>query len=156
MHLLFSLLLLTFPLKNICTINNKTIDIDTIYSKKPVYISFWALWCSQCIKELDRINKLKDSLDIFVIAINEDGKRKRARVANFVKGHKWRFPVSLDEGQKLMREFGVLALPSSFLYDTKGNRIRRFTGFSPKSEKIFIKIIDSLQTNVDTISHTSN
>ena len=156
MNLFLYFVFLTFPLKSITTLGNKTIEFDTIYTQKPVYVSFWALWCSQCIKELDRINKLTDSLDFFVIAINEDGKRKKARVKTFVKGHKWNFPVSIDERQKLMREFGVLALPSSFLYDTRGNLVKRFTGFSSKDEEVFLKILDSLKSNVDTISPSAN
>ena len=154
MHLLFFIVISTFPLKTITTIDHNIIDFDTIYTQKPVYISFWALWCSQCIKELDKINTLQDSMNFFVIAINEDGKRKKARVRNFTKGHKWRFSVALDESQKLMREFGILALPSSFLYDTKGHLVKRFTGFSSKDEKNFIKLLDSLY--VDTLSTNSH
>ena len=156
MNILLYFVISSFPLKSVTTLNNQTINLDTIYTQKPVYISFWALWCSQCIKELDKINKITDSLDFFVLAINEDGKRKKARVTTFVKGHKWSFPITIDERQKLMREFGVLALPSSFLYDTKGNLVKRFTGFSSKDEEVFLKILDSLKSNVDTVSPSTN
>ncbi len=156
MNLIFAIVFLSFPLKDITTLNKETINLDTIYTKKPVYVSFWALWCSQCIKELDRINKLMDSLDFFVVAVNEDGKRKMSRVGSFVKGHKWNFPVIIDKRQKLMREFGVMALPSSFLYDTEGNLVKRFTGFSSRDEKVFLSILDSLKSNVDTVPVSSD
>lgn len=68
--------LFTFALLNsreIKTFNYGVVDMDTIWGKKPVYISFWAIWCTNCVKELDKINKIKDSLNIVVIAINEDG-----------------------------------------------------------------------------------
>ncbi len=156
MNIFALVLFLTFPLKKLTTIEQKEIDMDTVYTKKPVYVSFWALWCSQCIKELDKINKLKDSLDFFLIAINEDGKRKKARVISFIRAKKWNFPVVLDGRQKYMREFGVLALPSSFLYDREGKPVRKFTGFSQSAEKIFIKLVDSLNSHVDTASHSSN
>ena len=156
MNTLFLTILLAFPLKKVTTIDQKRIDMDTVYTQKPVYISFWALWCSQCIKELDKINMLKDSLDFFVIAINEDGNRKKARVASFIRGKKWNFPVMIDERQKYMREFGVLALPSSFLYNREGKVIKKFTGFSQSAEDKFIKILDSLNAHVDTISPSTN
>ncbi len=156
MNTLYLLLFLAFPIKNITTINQQAIDMDTIYVKKPVYVSFWALWCSQCIKELDKINMLSDSLDFFVLAINEDGNRKKARVASFVRGKKWKFPVMIDSRQKLMRQFGVLALPSSFLYGTDGEVVKKFTGFSQNSEKLFVKLIDSLNSHVDTLSSSTN
>lgn len=151
MKLLFFIVLTTLPLKHLKTIDNTTIDLDTIYTKKPLYVSFWAMWCTQCIKELDRLNTLKDSLNIYIIAINEDGKRKKGRTKSFSKGHKWDFPIIIDERQEIMRKFGVLALPSSFLYDTKGNILKKFVGFSPKDEKILTEILDSLKENVDTL-----
>ncbi len=150
-----TVLLAVFPIKQVRTLDNRVIDMDTIYTKRPVYVSFWALWCSQCIKELDRVNELKDSLNVFVITINEDGNRKKARVSAFAKGRKWQFPVSIDERQKLMREMGVVALPSSFLYDRDGKCVKKFTGFSGKAEETFKALIDSLN-HVDTLSTPAN
>jgi thiol-disulfide isomerase/thioredoxin len=109
--------------------------MDTVWGKKPVYISFWAIWCTNCVKELDRMNKLKDSLGIFIIAVNEDGERKKGNVLSFSKSRKWDFPILMDEGQKLLKSFGVTALPTSFLYDTQKKLVKRFTGFAESDVK---------------------
>ncbi len=121
--------------QKISTINYGIVDMDTVWGKKPVYISFWAIWCTNCVKELDRMNKLKDSLGIFIIAVNEDGERKKGNVLSFSKSRKWDFPILMDEGQKLLKSFGVTALPTSFLYDTQKKLVKRFTGFAESDVK---------------------
>lgn len=95
-------------------------------------MSYWAIWCTNCVKELDRIQKVKDSLDLFVIAINEDGVRKKANVLNFIRARKWDFVVVMDEGQNWMKKDGVTALPTSFLYGKDGVLLKRTTGFAEK------------------------
>lgn len=136
--ILFSLLI---NQKTVSSINFGVVDLDTIWGRKPVYISFWAIWCSSCVKELDRINKIKDSLGIFVIAVNEDGLRKSSSVLNFVKAKRWNFPVILDDGQSLMKAFGVAALPTSFLYGVDKSLLKKFTGFSEGDLKVIKELI---------------
>ncbi|MDI6850829.1 MAG: TlpA disulfide reductase family protein [bacterium] len=136
--------LFTFALLNsreIKTFNYGVVDMDTIWGKKPVYISFWAIWCTNCVKELDKINKIKDSLNIVVIAINEDGQRKLSRVDAFIKTKKWDFPVVMDFDQSLMKSYGVSALPTSFLYSKEKKLLKRFTGFSTKDKELLKKLL---------------
>jgi len=118
--------------KTLETLNYGTLDMDTVWGRRPVYVSYWAIWCTNCVKELDRIQKVKDSLDLFVIAINEDGVRKKANVLNFIRARKWDFVVVMDEGQNWMKKDGVTALPTSFLYGKDGVLLKRTTGFAEK------------------------
>jgi len=139
------LILLTLALldaKEIKTLNRGIIDMDTIWGRRPVYVSFWAIWCSNCVKELDEINKIKDSLNIVVLAINEDGQRKLSRVNAFIKTKKWDFPVVVDFDQSLMKSYGVSALPTSFLYSKEKKLLRRFTGFSTKDKELLKKLLE--------------
>lgn len=137
--ILFSLLI---NQKTISSINFGVVDLDTIWGRKPVYVSFWAIWCSSCVKELDRINKVKDSLGIFVIAINEDGLRKSSIVLNFVRAKRWNFPVVVDDGQSLMKAFSVTALPTSFLYGVDKSLLKKFTGFSEGDLKVIKELLN--------------
>ncbi len=123
------------------TLNFSVVDMDTIWGRKPVYVSYWAIWCTNCVKELDEINKVKDSLGIFVVAINEDGEKRENRVIAFVKGKGWNFPVVMDKGQSLMKSAGVSALPTSFLYSKEKKLLKRFTGFSHKDLEGLKKLI---------------
>ncbi len=154
MHILLTIVFLgSFPIKQVQTLSNKTILLDTV--KTPIYISFWAFWCKQCIKELDKINRIKDTIGLGVISISEDGERKKMRVISFAKGRQWAFPVVLDKNQSYMKKFGVVALPSSFLFDKNGNIIHKFTGFSPEDKKILIRIVDSLKNANSSDTTTS-
>ncbi|MEO0246515.1 MAG: TlpA disulfide reductase family protein [candidate division WOR-3 bacterium] len=127
--------------KTVSSINFGVVDLDTIWGRKPVYIIFWAIWCSNCVKELDRINKVKDSLGIFVIAVNEDGLRKSSNVLNFVRNRRWNFPVIIDDGQSLMKAFGISALPTSFLYSVDRKLLKKFTGFSEGDLKVIKELL---------------
>ncbi|MEO0241855.1 MAG: TlpA disulfide reductase family protein [candidate division WOR-3 bacterium] len=127
--------------KTVSSINFGVVDLDTIWGRKPVYISFWAIWCSNCVKELDRINKVKDSLGIFVVAVNEDGLRKSSNVLNFVRNRRWNFPVIIDDGQSLMKAFGISALPTSFLYSVDRKLLKKFTGFSEGDLKVIKELL---------------
>lgn len=139
------MLLLIFGLiesGSIETLNFGTIDMDTIWSSKPVYISFWATYCTSCVRELDEINRIKDSLGIFVIAVCEDGSRKESKVISFIKGKKWSFPVLMDDRQSVMKQYGVTALPSSFLYNKERKLLKRFTGFSPRDVDLIKRLLE--------------
>ncbi len=124
------------------TINFGVVDMDTIWGRKPVYMSYWAIWCTNCVKELDEINKVKDSLGIFVIAINEDGEKRENRVVAFVKGKGWDIPVVMDKGQSIMKSVGVTALPTSFLYSKEKKLLKRLTGFTQKDLELLKKLLE--------------
>jgi thiol-disulfide isomerase/thioredoxin len=143
--MLKALVLLTFTLlnaKEVRTLNYGVVNMDTVWGKRPVYISFWAIWCTNCIKELDEINRIKDSLGIFVIAVNEDGLRKESRVVSFVKAKKWDFPIVMDADQSLMKSYGVSALPTSFLFSPKRELLKRFTGFASKDKELLKSMVE--------------
>lgn len=145
MKLLLTLIIALVDVGSIKTLDRGIIDMDTIWGKGPVYISFWATWCTNCVQELDEINKIKDSLGIFVITVNEDGLRKEGRVLSFLKGKKWDYPVVMDEGQKLMRKYGVTALPTSFLYSKDKKLLKRFTGFSSRDAALMKELLRSFE-----------
>ncbi|MEO0230808.1 MAG: TlpA disulfide reductase family protein, partial [candidate division WOR-3 bacterium] len=86
-------------------------------------------------------NKVKDSLGIFVIAVNEDGLRKSSNVLNFVRNRRWNFPVIIDDGQSLMKAFGISALPTSFLYGVDRKLLKKFTGFSEGDLKVIKELL---------------
>ena len=47
------------PSVNIKTLEGKTINTSTFENNgNPIIISFWALWCKNCIKELEAITQV--------------------------------------------------------------------------------------------------
>ena len=59
-------------------VNGNTVCLDSLVAKGPVLMSFWALWCKMCIKELDALRKYDpkfDSLGITTLAVSQDKAR---------------------------------------------------------------------------------
>lgn len=89
---------------------------------KAVLINFWATWCPPCLAEMPAMERLwqhhRDS-GFMMVAVSVDA--DPAKVKPFVAEHKLTFPIALDPRMEVAAQYGVRALPSSFLVDRAGN-----------------------------------
>lgn len=95
------------------------------YRGKWVLVNFWATWCSPCLNEIPELSSLHNAhkdTDLLVIGIAlQSGTRKK--VADFAKAHDISYPVVLGDF-KISRQIGAVdVLPSSYLYNTKGEQV---------------------------------
>ena len=79
------------PKVDIKDLTGKTINTSSLLDgDSPVILSFWATWCSPCIKELDAISEnledWHDETDVRVIAISIDDSRTSMRVVPLADG----------------------------------------------------------------------
>ncbi len=84
------------PSVEIKTTDHKTIKTDELSNNgKPMIISFWALWCKPCIKELNTIAPLYEDwveeTGVRFIAVSIDDARSSSRVKPFADGKKLGF-----------------------------------------------------------------
>jgi cytochrome c biogenesis protein CcmG/thiol:disulfide interchange protein DsbE len=89
------------PSVNIKTLDGETYNTQQIDNDgKPIIISFWALWCKPCKKELDAYNDnyedWQEETGVKIIAVSIDDARSTAKVMPFVNGKAWDFDVLLD------------------------------------------------------------
>jgi peroxiredoxin len=88
---------------------------------KVVLINFWATWCPPCLAEMPAMERLwqqhRDS-GFMMVAVSVDA--DPTKVAPFVAEHKLTFPIALDPRMQVAEQYGVRALPSSFLVDRAG------------------------------------
>lgn len=120
-------------------LHGENVILDSLLSQGPAYVSFWALWCKSCIRELDELCSMYEKYHekgFELIAINQDGPRSIHRVKPMVKGKRWKFKVLLDTGKELSRAFQVIALPTSFLIDQDGKIVKTLQGFRPGMKKL--------------------
>jgi peroxiredoxin len=137
---------------NLRDLQNKQVELKTLLQKGPVLIDFWATWCKPCIKafpELEAIyTKYKDK-GLTVVGINTDGPRSQAKVKPFVNGLKITFPVLIDRNGKVMRQYRVQVLPTSFLIAQDGTIVATNVGYLPQKMKELEKLIAELVAKND-------
>lgn len=86
------------------------------------FVNFWATWCSPCKEEMpsmERLYRRHKAQGFTILAISIDS--HTAGVAPFVKSLDLTFPIGLDPTLAASNEYGLRALPSSFLVDRSGN-----------------------------------
>jgi len=94
------------------------------FKGKVVFLNFWATWCKPCEEEMpgmERLYKKYKDKGLVVIALSEDADGAND-VAPFVKKYGLTFPVGLDPKMSVAAQYGVWALPSTFIIDRQGNR----------------------------------
>jgi peroxiredoxin len=125
------------------------VELKTLLKKGPVLISFWAIHCKPCIKELNQLLKLYPEYKekgFEILAIDVDGPRGMSRVKSKVKGYKWTFPVLLDTNKDIYRKYHVLGIPHTVVIDPQGSiRYAHTTYRSGDEKKIWEKVDQILE-----------
>ncbi len=128
------------PKVDIKDLTGKTINTSSLLDGDvPVILSFWATWCSPCIKELDAISDnledWQDETDVRVIAISIDDSRTSMRVVPLANGRGWEFDVYLDSNGDFKRAMNVVNPPHTFVINTKGEIIYQYTAYAEGDEE---------------------
>jgi cytochrome c biogenesis protein CcmG/thiol:disulfide interchange protein DsbE len=138
------------PKVDIKDLTGKTINTSSLLDGDvPVILSFWATWCSPCIKELDAISAYledwQDETDVRVIAISIDDARTSMRVVPLANGRGWEFDVYLDSNGDLKRAMNVVNPPHTFVINTMGEIIYQHTSYAEGDEdELFYQVKQAL------------
>ena len=99
---------------------------------KVLYVDFWASWCAPCVLSFPFMNQLQAALGgqgLQVLAVNMDAKPQDEQ--RFLAAHPARFDVASGENAQCAKNFGVEAMPSSFIVDRAGTIRFVHRGFRP-------------------------
>ena len=99
---------------------------------KVIYVDFWASWCPPCIKSFPFLNQLEAELKnegLHVIGVNLDEKLTDAQ--EFLEKFPVNFSIAADPSKQCAKEFDVMAMPTSYIIDRKGNIRHIHKGFRP-------------------------
>jgi thiol-disulfide isomerase/thioredoxin len=86
-----------------------------------VYVDFWASWCPPCVKSFPFMSQLTHEFKdkgLKVIAINLDESIEDAK--EFLAKRPVNFPILIDASKQCAQDFGVIAMPSTYIIDKKG------------------------------------
>ncbi|MCX6232188.1 MAG: TlpA disulfide reductase family protein [Bacteroidetes bacterium] len=142
------------PSVTIKDINGKTINTAEISNNgKPVIISFWALWCKPCQKELSTIAEVYEEWQketgVKLVAVSIDDARSSSRVLPTVNGNNWNYQVLLDVNGDFKRAMNVNMIPHTFLLNGKGEIVWQHTSFAEGSELELIELVRKLNKGED-------
>lgn len=86
-----------------------------------VYLDFWASWCGPCAQSFPFMNTLHHELrgkGLQVVGVNLD--EEPGDAASFLASRPAHFNIVADAEQRCAHDFGVQAMPSSYVIDRKG------------------------------------
>jgi cytochrome c biogenesis protein CcmG/thiol:disulfide interchange protein DsbE len=108
------------------------IDLSA-HKGKIVIVDFWASWCVPCRRSFPWLNEMQAKYadqGLVIIGVNEDASEEEA--AGFLADYPARFEIVHDNEGSLATEFGVVAMPSSYIVGRDGKVVTRHLGFKSK------------------------
>ena len=96
---------------------------------KVVLLNFWATWCPPCLAEIPDLialqNKYQDRL--LVVGISEDH-APLSLVKGFAAARNINYPLAMSTPELRKLFPGVVALPTTFVFDPEGRMVKRHEG----------------------------
>lgn len=126
------------PVLKATDLEGAELDLQTLLPQGPVLLSFWALWCKPCLKELPALDKLLQGYSergVTLVAVNGDTPGDLPRVRPFLKSRGLKFRVVSDADGEIRRNFSVNALPTTLLLAPDGSTLWTNQGYRPGDEK---------------------
>ena len=104
------------------TLDGNEINLKQL-KNQVVLVNFWATWCPPCVHEMPSMQRLSEKMlgDPFVI-LGVNIAEPKPIVEKFLQSKVHvDFPVLLDKDGKVMRQWNVMAFPTTFVIDKHGN-----------------------------------
>ena len=115
-------------------VSSDELQLDA-YDGKVVIVDFWASWCVPCRRSFPWMNEMVAKYadqGLVVIAVNLD--KERAAADAFLSEVPADFEIRFNPDASLAREFGVEAMPNSFVFGRDGELVARHLGFKVKRQ----------------------
>ena len=121
-----------FALRSVAGVNDRLSE----HRGEVVALLFWASWCGECRRELERFEKLRVTyapagLAVLSVSLDEEP----ARTATMAAAARIGYPVLLDAGKKVSRTYEADRLPLIVLIDRTGTIRARFNSLDEREER---------------------
>lgn len=100
------------PALTLKSIDGKSVNLSTLYGKRPVYLKLWATYCIPCRVQMPGLRKIFASYgdQMTIIAVNAGIGDDIGKVKEFVQDFDLHMPVTVDDG-RLGAWIGMRATP---------------------------------------------
>ena len=120
---------------------NNQLDLKE-YQGKLVLFNFWATWCAPCKEEMPSLdllslNKNLDNLKIFPINVGQDNLEKASLFFEDLEIKN--LEIYFDNPITLAKKFGLRGIPTSILFNKKGEEFARVVGSIDFTDEEFIE-----------------
>jgi thiol-disulfide isomerase/thioredoxin len=120
----------------------------TQYRGNVVVLDFWASWCTPCHRSFPWWNSMHAKYadeGLVIIGVNLDNEPDAALA--FLEEFPASFKIYYDTDKELAREFGVQAMPSSYIIGRNGEIFAKHFGFKVKKQDEYEAVVsDALST----------
>ena len=116
------------------------------YRGNLILLNFWATWCAPCKEEMPSLDLLQsneklDNLKIFPINVGKDNFEKSIV---FFKDLKIKnLNPYFDSPTTLAKKFGLRGIPTTILFNKRGEEFARIIGSTDFSDKKFVEWLSS-------------
>lgn len=134
------------PSVDIKTLDGAVFNTTSIDNKgKPIVISFFALWCKPCLRELTAIADVyqdwQDETGVKLVAVSIDDARSMHNVKPTVNGNGWEYEFYADPNGDFKRAMGVNMIPHVFILDGNKKVVYHHTSYSEGGEHEMFEVI---------------
>jgi peroxiredoxin len=124
--------------------SGKTVSLADLKGQV-VMINFWASWCGPCRQEfpaLDEMYRKYKPMGFEMVGINVESEKSDAE--RFLGATPVSFPILFDPDNKVSGNYGVSAMPTTFLVDRQGRLRWQHRAYKPGDEAKYIEQIRAM------------
>jgi len=119
-------------------LNEKKVDLSA-YKGNKIVINYWATWCRPCIKEMPGLKRAEEILENHNYTFFLVSDETISKISKFKNNQNYDF--NFLKSVKSNETLGIYSLPTSYVFDEKGNKIETIVGtIAWDSEEIINKL----------------
>jgi len=117
------------------------------YRGKVVIVNFWATWCPPCREEMPSMQRVweqikDDNIVILAINVGED----EDTIFTFTADYPVKFPLLLDLDSRVIQDWPVRGLPTTFVIDPQGRIAYRAIGTRDWEDPALLETLRKLRS----------
>jgi thiol-disulfide isomerase/thioredoxin len=111
----------------VTTLSGETFKLSAYKGEKPVYLKFWATWCSYCKVEMPHLQSIHDkyAAEVEVLTINVGINDSIINIEQFFNGGGFNLPTVFDQRGDLVSAYGIVGTPHHVLINKEGEIVYR-------------------------------